>query len=125
MGLRINLFFKILLSIAATFLIVYQSTVIINRVGSDIAFGHKLVYVSDLVSLIFILILININVKVGTLLYLSSFVFYVLAQLLFVPDISPVDIIASSIFRAIAVIVFFSLWRDDIKLGQRARQAGS
>jgi hypothetical protein len=84
MGLRIGPGLKILLNIVVIYFFVRHLTVIINRAG-NVDIGHMFVYICDFVTFIFIFILININVRVGALLYLFSFICYVLIQIFFVP----------------------------------------
>jgi hypothetical protein len=72
--------------------------------------GFLLTNINDLVSMFFLLILFNISIKLGSLLYLASFIFYWLIQLIFVKDKYTVILIIGFI-RFIIVIGLFSFWR--------------
>jgi hypothetical protein len=122
MRIRVYKIIKILLNVFVVCLIVFQSNIIIKR-ASIVAVGHLLAYVNDLVSMIFLLIYLNINIKIGTFLYLLTFIFYFLIQFIFVTDKST-GMIVSSVFRVIVIICLAYSWPKDtvIKTERKPRR---
>jgi len=103
--------YVILLNIFVVCLIVYQSIIITTRINRSTV-GSLLTYINDLISMFFLLIWLNISVRVGALLYSFSFICYLAIQFFFVPT-RPTGIIVSCILRFIAVGCLASSWRKE------------
>ena len=108
------------LNVVVIFSIVRKLILIMNR-ASIVEFGHLLTYVNDLVGWVFLLIYLNLSVKLGIMLYCFSFACYLLIQFLFVQEISP-GIIVSSVFRIIIIIPSIYVWRKEFAIGKKTRK---
>ena len=112
-------FYIILLNTFVFYLIIRLTARIITRAGI-VAIGYLLVYCNDLVSMIFLLIYLNVSIRIGSLLYIVSFICYLLIQFLFVQDNST-GIIVSIILRVVVVFCSVYSWRRDTIMRKKSK----
>lgn len=111
-----KLSYRLCLSIFVLIGLTANSVFLLQRIVSQDSIGKLLLCVNEILAMIFLLIYLNFNYKLGTILYFLSFMCYLFINIFL---LSNSDILTvSTFFRLIVIICLFFPWLKSILLGR-------
>jgi hypothetical protein len=85
--------------------IVVISVILIKRIIDKASIGQLLFAINDIIAVVFILIYYNCNYKMGTMLYIISFICYLTINIVFLPYRK---LLTPTLFIRIVVVIYMS-----------------